>query len=140
MGTDAYETIARRFDDMTAARAEQQRLAARRAHLAPQLAEARGEVGRLSSQHHKEAGDVHRLEGGASPTRVWAAVRGGLQDQLAKERAEAETARCNLARAEEVLRRLEREDQQLAAEEARVAGAQEGYEVTLAEVGGKGGR
>lgn len=134
MGTDTYAALARRFDEMTAARAEHQRLATRRAHLAPQLREAREEVARLAGAHAEEAGDVTRLEGGASPTRVWAAMRGGLEDRLTRERAEAEAAAFALARAEEALGRLEREDGQLVAEQDRLGDTEAGYEATLAEV------
>lgn len=134
MEADTHAQLAQRFDRMTEARAEHQRLTRRRAHLAPQLREAAEEVRRLGDAFDKEAADVHRLEGGASPTRVWAAVRGGLREQIERERAEAETVRFQLARAEEVLGRLREEDSRLEAARARVDEEQVGYEDTLAEV------
>ena len=132
MGT--YTDIADRFDSMTAARAELQRLTARRHNLAPQLREARGEVERLRAAWQKEAKDVTRLEGRTSPTRVWAAVRGGLDEQLTRERAEEEAAAFQLQRAEEQLARLGQEDEALRTSLEALGDVDAGYEEVLAEV------
>lgn len=131
---DRYGQLADRFDTMTAARAERQRLTARRANLAPQLREAREEAERLQRELDKEAGDVRRLERSASPTRVWAAMRGGLDDRLTRERAEAEAAQFAFERAQETLRRLEDEDAGLAGQVAGLGDLDSGYEETLAEI------
>ncbi|MFX0538549.1 hypothetical protein ACQBAT_13285 [Ornithinimicrobium sp. Y1847] len=133
MSTDSYAELAARFDALTEARAEHQRLTSPRGGLAPQLREAHEEVDRLRAAWDKEARDVRRLEG-ASPTRAWAAMRGGLQDRLGRERAEEEAAAYGLRRAEEHLAQLEREDASLVASLRRLGDVEEGYEVVLAQV------
>lgn len=132
--TDDYDELAHRFDAMTSARAEAQRLSTRRANLAPQLSEARAEVRRLEAELAKEAGDVRRFEGGLSPTRVWASMRGGLDTRLERERAEEQAAAFALQRAQEQLGRIEAEDATLRAQLAALGDVTSGYEDTLAQV------
>lgn len=130
---DKYAELARRFDELTAARAERHRLTASRGRLAPQLREAEGETARLRAAWEKECGDVRRLEG-ASATRAWAALRGGLDDRLARERAEEEASAFALRRAEQQLERARSEDEALAAQVRALGDLDHGYEETLAEV------
>ena len=64
MTHDRYAALARRFDELTAARAEHQRLASRLAGMEPQLREAEQEVHRLGATLQEERADVRRLEPG----------------------------------------------------------------------------
>src|ERR1700759_3618630 len=74
---------------------ELQLLDGRRAELSALHAEADADVAALRKQYDAEQKDVDRLEG-VSLTRVLAALRGGREDALAREKAEAESARYRL--------------------------------------------
>src|SRR5688572_13019594 len=95
-----YELVGRRRDELRA-RAE----------------ELTGQVASLQVQHDAEQHDVERLEG-MSLARIWAAVRGSREDDLARERAEADAARYRVVEVQARLAAVEREQ---AAAEARLA-------------------
>lgn len=135
MTEDRYAALARRFDELTAARAEHQRLASRLAGMEPQLREAAQEVERLSAALGKERADVRRLEaGGLSPSRLWASVRGDLAERLTTERSEAQAAEYASARAASHQDTLRREAEGLRARQAALGDVEVGYEEMLTEV------
>lgn len=135
MDDDRYAALARRFDELTAARAEHQRLTSRLAALEPQLREADQELERLGSVLEKERADVRRLGTGAlSPSRLWASMRGDLAERLTTEQAEAQAAEYTYARAVAHRDVVVREAAQLRAQREALGDVEAGYEEVLAEV------
>lgn len=131
----ALDALARRFDELSAARAEQQRLTRRLVALDPQLREAGAEVDRLAGQREKEEADVRRLEGGSlSPSRLWASVRGDSATRLDRERAEAQAAVYAHSRAVAQHDELLREERGLRAALDASRAASADYEQVLSEV------
>lgn len=135
MDDDRYAAPARRFDELTAARAEHQRLTSRLAALEPQLREADQELERLGSALEKERADVRRLGAGTlSPSRLWASMRGDLAERLTTEQAEAQAAEYAYARAVTHRDVVVREAAQLRAQLDALGDVEAGYEEVLAEV------
>ncbi len=93
------------------------RLRERRTAAIAELDRCRAAVAQAERASEEEQRDVDRLEG-ASLTRVWLAIAGGVQERLDKERAEAAAARLRLeharAEAELAAAELERLDDELA--------------------------
>lgn len=92
---DAADDVRRAAED----RAQHARLIAQLA-VAEDLAGARGEeLAARRSELQVEESDVRRLEG-LSPSRLWATLRGDIDDRAARERAERDAAARALAGAE----------------------------------------
>ncbi len=133
--TSASARVARArvaLDEATAARAEHRRLTSRLAALAPRLAQARAEHGRLAQAAAAEQADVDRLER-MSPSRIWASMRGGLDEQRSKEEAEAQAAAYAAERARADLERLQAEADTLARDQESLARAEGAFTAALTE-------
>src|SRR5262245_37166616 len=76
----------------------------------------------LVAAHAIEMRDVERLEG-LSLTRIVAALRGARDDELARERAEAEAARYRVAEAQARLEAVQRESDVARVQLARLGAA-----------------
>lgn len=112
-------------------RAERDRLAARSQALRTDLQAAAAALSQAGAGVEDEAVDVHHLES-FSPIRIWAALRGRLDTDLDREKAELEQA---LYVAAEAQRAHDELDRALAANEADLggyAGADTAYDVALA--------
>jgi hypothetical protein len=108
-----YEIVVRRRDEL-AARAE----------------ELTRQISALQAQYDDEQHDVERLEG-LSLTRVWAGLRGSREDDVARERAEADAARYRLAEARARLEAVSREHSAAEARRAELADAPAAYAAAL---------
>ncbi len=109
--------------EMTGERGRQ--LRARRGELARQLAALQA---RAAGEQH----DVQRMEG-VSLARVLASLRGAREDQLARERAEADAARYRVTETEGLLDAVTREEAAVQARLAQLSGAPERYARLLTE-------
>ncbi|SCF13660.1 hypothetical protein GA0074695_3726 [Micromonospora viridifaciens] len=94
--------------------------------------EAERHLVRLRDAHAREQQDVQRLEG-RSITRVLASLRGSRDDDLARERAEAELAARREEEAQAHLAGLRREHRAAQARRAELAGAPAAYAALLDE-------
>jgi hypothetical protein len=90
------------------------------------------QIAELRASHRIEERDVERLEG-LSLTRVLAALRGSLGDDVARERAEAEAAHYRVVEAEGRLHSLSREYEAVRLRLEALSGAQRAYDAALAE-------
>jgi len=119
-----------------AAAAEQMReyeLTQRRlAELQERHAALAAQITELAGRYAKEQHDVDKLEG-LSLTRVLAALRGAREDALARERAEADAARYQVAQAKARQESVEREQQAAQARLAALSGAPDAYAALLDE-------
>lgn len=86
----------------SAARAEHEGLSRQRDLLEQRVAAARARVADARAQVSRERSDVERLDS-RSLTRIWATLKGSRDDDLSRERAEAEAAAYSLAEAEGTL-------------------------------------
>lgn len=131
-------------DDVRSAAADRERRSQLHAHLrvAEQLViTRRAELQPLEKAQAAEEADVRRLEG-ISPARLWATIRGDVEERVAVEQAEADAAaaatvaaRARLDHAVGEVQRVRRELGTLGDVEARYAGALDAYEAGL-EVAG----
>ncbi|MEU2613665.1 hypothetical protein ABZ570_19065 [Micromonospora sp. NPDC007271] len=94
--------------------------------------EAERHLDRLCHTHEREQQDVERLEG-RSITRVLASLRGSRDDDLARERAEAELAARREADARAHLAELRREHRAAQARRAELADSPAAYAALLDE-------
>lgn len=121
-----------RLDEATAAHAELRRLTSRLAALEPRLSEARSEYRRLAEAAATEQADVDRLER-MSPSRIWASMRGSLEERLTREEAEAQAAAYAAERARVDLERLRSEAERLIRERDALARAEDAFDEALTE-------
>ncbi|WNM38575.1 hypothetical protein RMN56_26100 [Micromonospora halotolerans] len=100
--------------------------------LSVRIGAARAAVSALRERLDAEQADVERLEG-LSLSRVVATLRGGRDGALARERAEADSARLRLAEAERLLAALRDESARTQARRRRLATAPGEYAALLDE-------
>lgn len=112
---------------------------ARRASIAAQLSTAaalratrRDELAKLEQTLQAELADVSRLEH-LSPTKIWAVLRGDVDDRLAVERAEADAAALAVASAQARLDSAQREYTRVLREHDALSGVDRAYTEALAE-------
>jgi hypothetical protein len=110
--------------------AERRRIGAELEQAREALQRAREERDRLRAVADRERTDVERLESG-SVTRVWSSLRGRLDTDLARERAEAEEALLALIGAEREIERLRRTIDDLAERSRSFDGADSDEQAAL---------
>ncbi|SNT63274.1 hypothetical protein SAMN05421812_11541 [Asanoa hainanensis] len=128
MGDD----IERRLASAAEALREHEVVGRRSADLRRRADELTGELAALRTRAAAEQLDVDKLEG-LSLTRVLASLRGSRDDRLARERAEAETARYRVADASARLAALQREQAAARARLDDLAHAPAAYAAVLDE-------
>lgn len=111
---------------------EQQIIAHRCEQLDRRLAETEARLAELQAEYVAERRDVERLEG-VTLTRVLASLRGGREDQLAREQAEADAAALRVQDAEARIAALQHELDAGRARLEALAGAPAEYEAALNE-------
>ncbi|MFG2107183.1 hypothetical protein [Micromonospora chersina] len=126
------DDIDRRLAASAAAIREYDLAGQRLRELSVRIGAARAAVSALRERLDAEQADVERLEG-LTLSRVLAAVRGGRDDALARERAEADAARLRLAEAERLLAALRDESVRTQARRRRLATAPGEYAALLDE-------
>ena len=102
-----------------------------RVHLCARERSAAADLDAAREQYAGEEKDVERLER-LSLTRVLAVLHGSRQDVLAREKAEAEAARYQVAQAQERLDAVRAELSSMGERQARLAGAPQAYADALA--------
>lgn len=106
---DVIDDIERRLTAAAEALREHEVVGRRAADLRMRAEELTGHLVTLRARHAAEQADVDKLES-LSLTRVLASLRGAREDRLAREQAEAEAARYQVADAEARLAALRREE------------------------------
>ena len=102
-----------------------------RVHLCARERSAAADLDAAREQYAGEEKDVERLER-LSLTRVLAVLHGSRQDVLAREKAEAEAARYQVAQAQQRLDAVRAELSSMGERQARLAGAPQAYADALA--------
>ncbi|SCL31221.1 hypothetical protein GA0070624_4228 [Micromonospora rhizosphaerae] len=128
MGDDIEERLA-----AAAAALREHELTTRRvAELQRRVGAAEDELRALRARLDAEQADVHRLAG-LTLGRLVASLRGARDDELARERAEAEAVRYRVTEAEQRLAALRAERAKARARQTRLVEARRVYEMLLNE-------